>query len=283
MELYHSIIGLPFSGKTTFLAALWHMIEAGEVETKFVLDHLEGDQRYLNQIATAWRECKPVTRTSMGAETNVKIHARLVKHDQKVVLNFPDLSGESFERQFVLRQARNDYVDGFSKEGGILLFISANKPTDGLTIADLGPELLDAPDGGVAQGTADASVEWKHEMVPQQAQLVDLLQILQSAPFFTRRRKLAVLVSAWDVVSDEDLLPDEWLSREVPLLHQFLTHNPDAFDFQVWGVSAQGGDITGDKRQRLLSLMPSERVRCLGAGISGSDLTVPISWLSEAS
>ena len=31
---YHSIVGLPGSGKTTYLAAVWHVIDAGEVSTK---------------------------------------------------------------------------------------------------------------------------------------------------------------------------------------------------------------------------------------------------------
>jgi len=290
VDLYHSIIGLPFSGKTTFLAALWHLIDAGEIETRLVLDHLEGDKRYLNSIAKSWRECKRVGRTSMSGEVDVSIHARIVQTGQQIVLGFPDLSGESFARQFATRRAKTDYVEGFNREGGMLLFISANKSTDGLTIADLGPELLDAveaPDTTANEGIAtqpavDALVDWKYEMVPQQAQLVDLLQMLQSTPFEIRRRKLAVIVSAWDVVPDPDLRPAQWLAREMPLVFQYLAHNPESFDFKVWGVSAQGGDISGGDRQKLLSMTPSERVRCIGEESQSSDITAPISWLSEA-
>src|ERR1700761_1052789 len=97
---YHSILGLPRSGKTTFLAALWHLIDAGEVATKLVLDKLVGDHAYLNAIAEAWRRCEEVPRTSMAAETKVTIHVHAQAIGQKMALEFPDLSGESFEIQF---------------------------------------------------------------------------------------------------------------------------------------------------------------------------------------
>ena len=58
------IIGLPASGKTTFLAALWHVIEADETECRLKLNRYEGDLKYLNAIAQAWRTFNKVPRTS---------------------------------------------------------------------------------------------------------------------------------------------------------------------------------------------------------------------------
>lgn len=42
MNANHTIIGMPNSGKTTFLAALWHLVTSGEVKSSLALDHLEG-------------------------------------------------------------------------------------------------------------------------------------------------------------------------------------------------------------------------------------------------
>src|SRR5437667_10335369 len=98
-DVYQSMIGLPRSGKTTFLAALWHLIDAGEVSTKLVLDQLIGDHNYLNAIVDSWRRCEEVPRTSMAAETEVAIHVHEPATGRKCILGFPDLSGESFERQ----------------------------------------------------------------------------------------------------------------------------------------------------------------------------------------
>ena len=41
--------GLPGTGKTTFLAALWHVAKSHEVEGSMRLEKREGDQEYLNR------------------------------------------------------------------------------------------------------------------------------------------------------------------------------------------------------------------------------------------
>lgn len=276
----HSILGLPRSGKTTFLAALWHLLDAGEVSTKLVLDKLVGDHAYLNAITEAWRRCEEVPRTSMAAETVVTIYVHVPATGQKVALRFPDLSGESFKLQFATRACTADYVDSYNNPGGMLLFTSANRPSDGMTLADVGPAIADAEE---ALETTEASVEaeWTADAVPEQVRLVDLLQFLQRPPFVRRQRRLAVIVSAWDEVLEPKPTPDQWIARELPLLHQFLANNPETFSVRTYGVSAQGGDVAGDQRMTLAKQTPSLRVRCVGVDTDPHDLTAPLVWLTE--
>jgi hypothetical protein len=118
-------------------------------------------------------------------------------------------------------------------------------------------------------------------MVPAQVRLVELLQFLQQRPFVRRRRRLAVVVSAWDLNRNPSLTPESWLRRELPLLDQFLSTNSDHFEVRVYGVSAQGGEFDGDERQALLKRAPSERVRCEGPAVDANDLTGPVLWLME--
>lgn len=60
------IIGLPASGKTTFLAALWHLVTARDVETVLRFGSLRvGAAAHLNEIAARWREAKVQDRTAM--------------------------------------------------------------------------------------------------------------------------------------------------------------------------------------------------------------------------
>lgn len=274
--LYHTILGLPRSGKTTFLAALWHLIDAGEVNTKLVLDKLVGDHEYLNTIVEAWRRCEEVPRTPRGSEINVCIHVHEPATDRKVVLEFPDLSGESFEDQFALRSCKSDFVKGFAQQGGILLFVNADRPQEGMTLLDLGPIIA----GEVEAGTTAPEQEWSHALVPEQVRLVDLLQFLQRPPFDRRRRRLAVGISAWDVIADPKPAPADWLTRELPFLDQFLRNNPESFEVRVYGISAQGGDVTGDKRSELSRQTPSRRIQCIGPDADPHDLTAPLVWLS---
>jgi hypothetical protein len=299
--LFHSILGLPRSGKTTYLAALWHLIDAGEAETKLVLDKLAGDHAYLNRIVEAWRRCDEVPRTSMGAEEkSLSMHIHERQSGIKAVLAFPDLSGESFERQFAQRICPEKYVRGFGEDGGIALFVNADRPSDGITLLDIGTAVGGGPqeEPQTAHNPSPAQQEqaeqtpaaekqkppadaWRPSFVPEQVKLVDLLQFLQMPPFERRRRRLAVIVSAWDVVTPVSLEPADWLSREMHLLEQFLRNNPESFEVRVYGVSAQGGDVKGAAKAELLKLSkPSLRIRCVGPNASPHDLTAPLVWLS---
>jgi predicted ATPase len=61
------ICGLPGSGKTTFLAALWHLVSSREIETKLKFGSLRsGDMTHLNEIAARWRSAKVQDRTKVG-------------------------------------------------------------------------------------------------------------------------------------------------------------------------------------------------------------------------
>jgi hypothetical protein len=274
---HHCIIGLPKTGKTTFLAALWHLIDAGEVSTKLTLDKLLGDHHHLNSIVEAWRKCEEVQRTSIAAETTVSIHFNETATGRGVALEFPDLSGESFEQQLSTRSCPESYVATLHNQGGILLFVTADRGLDGITIEDLAPVLRGAPESD----RSSKRREWTPQVVPEAVRLVELLQFLQEAPFERRRRKVAVIVSAWDLVAESQTRPEEWLARELPLLHQFLAANPGSFESQIYGVSAQGGDVKGDRRAELLLMTPSERITCVGPETEHHDLTSPVLWLTS--
>ena len=226
----HSIIGLPGSGKTTFLAALWHLIDAGEVSSKFILDKLVGDHSHLNAIVAAWRRCEEMKRTSMAAEAKVSIHVKEVATGNKAILHFPDLSGESFELQLSSRSCSLEYVEGFEGGGGVLLFVTADRPSDGMSIVDTAPLIP----GEAVPEKSEAHRDWSHQMVSAQVNLVELLQFLQTKPFQRVMRRVAVVVSAWDAVQNPGLEPAQWMERELPFLHQFLISNPECFHFQVY-------------------------------------------------
>lgn len=278
MNAKHTIIGMPGAGKTTYLAALWHLVSSGEVETSLVLDKLEGDVSYLNDMVESWQHCEKVRRTTSSEDHPVVIH--LKNHSSETaVLSFTDLSGEKFEQQFARRVCDPEYVEEINSGGGLLLFINADRGHKGITIHDAGG-LLDGAD-------EESLVEWEPGFVSEQAQLVDLLQCLQKPPFVSKQRKIVVIISAWDVVTNR-ATPEEWLRIEMPYLSQFLKTSK-VFEHQMFGVSAQGGIIQTDAngkviettgRTELLRKTPSKRITCVGQGFTSSDITIPLCWLS---
>lgn len=284
-KLYHTIIGLPGSGKTTFLAALWHQLGAGEINAALCLDRLEGSHEYLNVITEYWRKCEQVPRTSIAEEAAISIQVKSLNPDQKVILGFPDLSGESFQSQFATRSCKKEYLSGCNLPGGILLFINANRPNDDLTFHDL--TRISGCSTTSSQNNL-AQQDWSATNVPEAVRLVDLLQFILEPPFMQRLRKIAVIVSAWDIVSSfSKKTPQAWLEDERPLLYYFLLSNSEHFDYKIYGISAQGGALPDfpnpddETRRALAQKMPSKRVLVVENTDLDHDLTVPLAWLSK--
>jgi hypothetical protein len=293
------IIGLPSSGKTTFLAALWHLIEADETDCRLKLDRYEGELKYLNLIAEAWRTFKEVPRTSQVGDIDVAIHFVDSHTNAKGRAFFPDLAGETFDVQVESRRCRPIFRKNVDADDGILLFISANSKQDSLSIVELN-SMMPAEELDVAtakpksETTTDTSsenndehdanaplpAEWEPKKVPAQVRIVQILSDLMRPPFLPRRRQLVVILSAWDVVASTKLGPAEWLAANMPLVDQFLRTNGEFFAAQIYGVSAQGVSLDDSEAvDRAAKLPPSRRISIIGPSESGHDITEPLAWL----
>jgi hypothetical protein len=130
---------------------------------------------------------------------------------------------------------------------------------------------------------APLRAEWQSKKVPTQVRIVQILSDLLRPPFAPRKRRLVVILSAWDVVASSKLNPAEWLSANMPLVDQFLRTNDDFFAAQIYGVSAQGVSLEDSKAvDRAAKLPPSRRITIVGPSESGHDITAPLVWLISA-
>lgn len=288
MKANFAIMGLPASGKTTFLAALWHLIEAGETECRLSLDGYRGDLKYLNQISEAWRTFQKVPRTSHTGDVDVTIHLLDRETGAKGTAFFPDLAGEIFDQQVEERRCKPKFIEELAVDDGVLFFINADVKGQTLSITELNAALpadgdAEIEDEGGNQTTVDFTREWEPKQLPAQVRVVQLLSDLIRPPFTARIRRLAIMISAWDLTRDTSLTPCQWLAAYMPLVDQFLRSNGEYFIYKIYGVSAQGVDLentTGvDEASRLT---PSMRIQIVGPEEQGNDLTVPLVWLMSA-
>jgi hypothetical protein len=273
------MLGLPESGKTTFLAALWHLVSSSG--GTFELDHLAGDQSYLNRISHDWLRCEPTTRTSRAQETEVAMFLR--GDDQhSLELRVPDISGESYNDFWEHRGWPAEFDNLVTRANGLLLFVHPGHLHQPEFLDELGA-VAEAEEDGKEEDGADAAVTWSLQHAADQVKLVELLQ------FAAERREeqaipLAVVVSAWDLVveaaSEEE--PATWFAERVPLLGQYLESNASTFPRLTYGVSAQGGDFERHRKE-LLAVDPTKRVKVVDGhtGTTGNDLTLPLNWLTE--
>ena len=279
------IIGLPESGKTTFLAALWHLITERDVDTVLRFHTLSvGEVTHLNEIAARWRDAKVQDRTAVAGNRLVSMNL-LDATDMPVQVTFPDVPGEAYRRMWEDRECEPEIAEILS-EGDVIFFIHADTIRPPKWVVDevaLSQAVgLEVPEGQV--------VPWNPLHAPTQVQIVDLLQLLCRPPLNAGPRRLAIMLSAWDKASGEGLNPQAYLVAKLPLLAQYLQRGADGWLWRIYGLSAQGGDYDRTnpgagrttEAERLRNLdRPSERIRLLEGEAESHDLTRPIAWLME--
>lgn len=279
------LVGLRGSGKTSYVAALWHLVEAGELPTALVASELQPDRTYLNSIRNSWLTFKPVERTSLRSQEVVSLVLRDAAKGAAIAISLPDVSGELFRLQWATRKASQFYADLASSASGVMLFMHAEAVRRSPRIgAPPSHSDREAPGGGQgeASAAADGAIrEWTPEDAPTQVQLVEFLQFARVLRASTRPCGVAVVISAWDRVTTP-ILPNAWLESSVPLLHQFLTANADSMPCRIYGVSALGGDLTEDLARLQAEAVPSRRIRVVESDLeANSDLTAPLRFLLD--
>jgi len=278
-----SIIGLPASGKTTYLAALWHMVrEAGAVTALSFESLRDGQYEHLNALAKLWRQGKIQQRTQLAGMRTVSMRLKSGSGRQ-VHLAFPDVPGEDFSRMWEKRDLDPSMVDTLRAP---LILLLVNGDTIQLPAWVVERQALAKAMGLPAQRAA-VDIDWTADLAPTQVKVVDLLQMLMADDLDIGPRRLALVLSAWDRVEEEELSPAEILAAKLPLLDQYLRSGRDPWTWSVWGVSAQGGvyeDLeSGEKLAATAALREldraSDRIKVIADGSCSSDITRPLDWL----
>ena len=272
------LVGLPASGKTTFIAALWHVIASQDVEGALGLEVLDAPVDYLNALRGRWLHFEETSRTSVSAEeiATIKIRARDGNPTTEIVI--PDLAGESIQRGLAERRWTASFAELVRGSTGVLLFVHPEHLSESWQIAEVleiaGEEEQSCPGPDTSEELAAS--DWSPDAIETQVMLVDLLQLL-CGHIERERFRLAVIVSAWDLVDSQEL-PIEWLARELPLLDQFLINAHSRLDFRVYGVSAQGGQLPEDVDRLTAYTKASDRIQVVLDGLPSHDITAPIRW-----
>ena len=282
------ICGLPDSGKTTFLGALSYLMTSREVATELSHDGLPEERAFLNKLANRWCQCEPMERTRPGDDENVRL--KFKSNDGKIEINFPDLAGETWRQVWEFHHCSKELANLANNANSIIVFIHADDIRKPLSVVRA-QELADALGGASPPAEQNASQEdmkntyekWdpaKHP--PTQAIIVSLLQQLATHPMGKKRSKVAIVLSAWDQVTE--CVPDSFVKRELPLLYQYLNGNFDYESWKAYGVSAQGGHLSNkkddpDDKEMLLNVeSPSDRISVQQGKDTSNDLTAIISW-----
>ena len=301
------LLGLPETGKTSFLSAFLHYIDA-PIDGKNLRQYkLSSNTTYVTAIVQDWLSGKKPERTKVTMTKNANTEANIYIEDQatgqKFTLHIPDFYGEIFENQFFDRQIEIEYIEQIKDSCGILLFIHPeriNEPTliEDVIVAHKFADLINAnfeteetavekpllsdDDNVDLSNETDLAQPFNIEESPTQLVLVDLLEAhleyLSKLPM-----NLSLIISAWDVIQKDcpDLSPVKWVEKTLPLLYQFLLANNNKIKFKGFGISAVGGNIEDPiERQRLIGLdEPSERITVQDEDTINKNIASPIEWI----
>lgn len=246
------IIGLPESGKTTFLGALAYCLLYSNDNSYFKMNNID-DINYIKGLADVWSQCREVDRTSRNSYVITKLYLKDIC-DNQLELYIPDQSGEDFEDILKNRNVSDEMCNEIKNSDNILLFINPSKLSKDSFINDIKPEHRTMTQNKVELNGKNVM----HEQTQYVSLLQDIYEIRKACT------KLKVILSAWDIYNI-DITPSKLLQQELPLVWQYLIANRSIFECEYWGISAQGGDLNDpEEKNRLRALNnPIERIQVI--------------------
>lgn len=222
-----AMLGLPKTGKSTFLGTLWHFVEEPSVEDIKEAD-IEGSRKHLQELASHARALTEITRTYHDDDEHFEVDVEFAGSGT-VKLVIPDRSGEQFQGLIERRQWPELLRDELAVATGLILFVNPdehNPPLELYVAAGAGPP----PDG---------PAEYTNHGACTSAQLIDGLENVIEAMSNRWPLRVAVVISAFDRV--EDATPQEWIEKRLPVIASLLETDSARIEGAAFGVSALGG------------------------------------------
>lgn len=269
-------VGLPATGKTTYLVALYDAVKDSPASKLRVEKIFEGGRHYIEARRQEWLQCRPLTRTPQTPE-QIDLTLREVGTSTVHMISIPDIDGEAFRGLVDEHEIRSDIKQLVSDAEGVLFFVNPSKVEENPAIDELGYEPADS-----GSSAAESEPVWKPEYASPQVKFVVILQLLRE--WTTRDRlRIGLVVSALDVLDGgpDENKPAQYLKSRLPLLSQYLKSNSDFFEWATFGVSGQGGDYKKDEQRLLEHASAADRVRVVvnDEQAPTQDITAPLRWL----
>ena len=225
------IAGLPESGKSTYLGALWNTInfhkEKEHMKLKAAPNNPPENVEQLMALSTRWVNVEDMDRTSSDVPDSISFN--LTNGTEEFTLEVPDFRGESI-RQIVTRNQPKSF-DEWIEKGETLLYMISD--LDSGVFADDCTE----DESEKAEGSEDIPDFDIKNMTPAALNMLILRYFSERCKF----RKVVICLTAWDEVVKKcgKVSPASYLEENSPALYNFIEyHFPNVVSY--FGLSAQG-------------------------------------------
>jgi hypothetical protein len=233
------LIGGSDAGKSNFLFRFWLAIR--EKSNPLLLpDGAPPIAEYLNRGAAKLLAGDFEMHTPRGTFENCEIP--VLARGEKAVVVVPDRPGEEWSRIYKERRIPSDWLGRLSADTTCLVLVRAHSDANQAPLDWISVQHFHGNEGNL-MGPARQDLS-----TPTQVVLVDWIQIisriLRSGPASVERPKIGVVISAWDLLAEDEKLagPRKYLRDQYPLLGDFLESNLEKLEVEVFGISLFGGD-----------------------------------------
>lgn len=233
------LIGGSDAGKSNFLFRFWLAIRE-KSNPALLPDGPPPVAEYLNRGAGKLLTGEFEIHTPHG--TNEICGIPVLAGGEKAVVVVPDRPGEEWSRIYKERRIPGEWVDRLGAETTCLILVRAHSDANQAPLDWISVQHFQGNEGNL-MGPARQELS-----TPTQVVLVDWIQIigriLGSGRAGAIRPKIGVVISAWDLLSEDEQVtgPRQYLQDQYPLLADFLESNSKKLEIEVFGMSLFGGD-----------------------------------------
>jgi Double-GTPase 1 len=277
------MVGLPDSGKTNYLAAVWDALQTnkGRLSAPVPPDEITYVEEALacqSRGEFAPRSDKNIEESRKDFSVSVKL--RNAPNSSTIDIVVPDITGELWKSAVATTEIAPEWMTELGKAKGAILFIRLHSE------ANSAPLDWATTDRLLTMTKFSAADLKKSKRLPTQIALCELLRFLEHAlPASDEGEKprVAVAVTAWDLMDGETAAkgPAAFLRKEYPLVAGRLD-DIDSLDVSIFGVSACGGDFEDPVFKERYLKGEVTGYTTIGAGktlVTETDVTVPIAWV----
>lgn len=267
------IAGLPSSGKSTYIGALWYNLCNSNKNMLMSAGELPANIELLENLGDLWQKIQKIERnsTEQNVVDNVLINLKVKQTGQEIALSVPDFWGEKFYN--IIEQNDTDEIVEWCKEADSLFYM----------VYDVSNGLFYDDD------KIEKETEGEDDVPPLETKKMSssAINIMGLKYLFSHKKikRLVLALTRWDDVTNngnDPENPEEWLKSKSPALYNFVKYNyPDAL---IIGLSAQGCDYRKKNWNRDDMLEKTENgVRAFVNDTNGIyyDLSKPLNYLLQ--
>ena len=252
------LVGLPDSGKSTALAALFYLVADHSELCDWYLDNADrpSNSDYWYRLRDLWVQGESLQRTEHKAMPAImKLKLTHKENNTKTTISIPDIPGEDYLGLYSAGRFPLKAANLIDKAERLIFFLRVDD--EDAPVLSISPEALEKDQSSNSTGDGvklqeAPPVEWEAKHMPIQSKVIATLRcirMLKKMPL----TKLTIVLTAWDTVGKDGFTPDSVIKTCFPLVAQYLETN---FDYDLYGLSAQGydyGNAEGDAKEKAIA------------------------------